>query len=411
MDEGPVTFHERVTLTRASRGAVRSRNIAMVYELEGAVDVDALRAAVRHLVQRHEAFRTSFVPGGPTGFVRRVHDGVDPLREREFQDEPEAAAWMRAQMEEVRSLDEAPLAVAAIARFAEDRAYFGVSADHVIADKLSALLAWKELARAYADHVDGVAPDDEPAPQPRELVGPNLALVGPVLKDRSTLPPYPEDGYALEGDASRPGGLDPTPGVVLVALPGTGQLRRAANAAGVSRGALLVTALTYALREHARRPDVGFAVVRSGRTTRREWDTVAYMVFTDTYRCRAGEDADDDALLTDAERFLGDTAPWRRVYNALAAPPTRRILLNLLGPPVVFRLPGVETSERVDLLPPRELFDVHDLVVQMVEGRRACSAVVAYRDCRFERATMEAIAATFEATVRRLVARAEGGEG
>ncbi|MFT7521652.1 MAG: hypothetical protein ACI9MC_003803, partial [Kiritimatiellia bacterium] len=149
---GGVTFHERVTLTRASADSSTSRNIGIVFELRGDVDSDALAMATDRLNTRHDALRTGFVVEGGA-WTRQVHDHGGSLEvvDKSGGDsvEADARAWLIEFGSKVCALDEPPLWRAALVRVGSERHYFAIVVDHVIGDHYSAAVILTELGLLY----------------------------------------------------------------------------------------------------------------------------------------------------------------------------------------------------------------------------------------------------------------------
>jgi hypothetical protein len=391
--EGSVAFHEHVALTRATRDARPNRNVSVVFELRGAVDIAALGRAVRWLAARHEGLRSGFV-ATTDSFRREV---FAPRLDLEILDLRAAPTQARAVVEgrvcTVFPLDRAPLASMTLILLEPERALFVAVVDHVVMDFYAALLALRHLGDAYGRFVAGSVPALAPAPQPREIVAELAAWLAPALAQRSAWAvPWPADGFTLLSDPTRPGGCDPGTGLLVAPLPSRWDLQVAATREGVSGAALVVAAFATSLRGVCGRSDVGFSLARTGRHTARQRHTVASLVYTDTFTASAAVGRD---LVAEAERFVRDESPWRRMYNALVAPPTRRILLNLLGPSCRLSLTGVVATERRDLLPPPQLFDAHDLVVQLAEVQGSFLVFLAYRTCWLEAETAGRLLAGF----------------
>jgi amino acid adenylation domain-containing protein len=139
-------------------------------DLHGALDLDALRKALRDLVARHAVLRTVYKESGsepmqqvlPAGEVDLpVHDlsGLDPAgRQRE--------AERRLQQEAARPFDlyrEGPLH-AQLIRLAPDRHWLAITVHHIAADGWAMGVLQKDLAAAYTVHRGGGVSSSTPLP-------------------------------------------------------------------------------------------------------------------------------------------------------------------------------------------------------------------------------------------------------
>lgn len=133
-------------------------NVASSFRIRGALDVPALRRALRTVVDRHETLRTSLVDthSGPVQRVLPVDDprvGV-PLTVRDLSAAPEAAEAARNFATELArtpfDLTEAPLWRAELALLGEDDHLFVFVVHHVVFDGWSAGVFADELSAAYA---------------------------------------------------------------------------------------------------------------------------------------------------------------------------------------------------------------------------------------------------------------------
>ncbi|MFD9739129.1 amino acid adenylation domain-containing protein [Umezawaea sp. NPDC059074] len=121
--------------------------------LTGPLDVAALHRALERVVARHEALRTTFLPG-PVGRV--VEDLPVPLPVTDLADVPAAERFAAATAlvdgwaEEPFDLAEGPLLRALVVRLADDDHLLGLAVHHVVCDGRSVHVLFDELARLYA---------------------------------------------------------------------------------------------------------------------------------------------------------------------------------------------------------------------------------------------------------------------
>ncbi|MBC3842421.1 hypothetical protein GXW82_26180 [Streptacidiphilus sp. 4-A2] len=131
-------------------------NVFFSVRLGGPADLDALRAAVRRVVARHEALRTTFeaVDGVP---VQRIADFVDiplpvtdlgglPAGERAERAGELAQSWCEQPFE----LTAGPLLRTAVFRLEEQDHLLCLALHHIVCDGQSITVLFEELAELYA---------------------------------------------------------------------------------------------------------------------------------------------------------------------------------------------------------------------------------------------------------------------
>ncbi|NUT48874.1 MAG: non-ribosomal peptide synthetase, partial [Saccharothrix sp.] len=124
-------------------------NSAGYLDIRGPLDVPALIAAARGMVDEAECTRTRYVE--VDGAPRQV---VTPLPELPLTElaltADEAADWMGADLATPFSLDEFPLFRFAVIKVAEDRHFFYMRIHHLLCDGYSQVVFWRRLAELYA---------------------------------------------------------------------------------------------------------------------------------------------------------------------------------------------------------------------------------------------------------------------
>ena len=126
--------------------------IGLCLQLQGALDVAALEAALAQLVARHEALRTAFVADAEGLPVARVWPAA-PLALRQIAAPADAAALeaiMAGQLAQPFSLDAPPLLRATLLHTAPQQALLLLALHHIAADDASLGVLARELAAAYA---------------------------------------------------------------------------------------------------------------------------------------------------------------------------------------------------------------------------------------------------------------------
>ncbi|MFI8664362.1 amino acid adenylation domain-containing protein [Rhodococcus qingshengii] len=138
-------------------------NVPIALEVEGTLDVSALRSAFDRIISRHESLRTIFPADGETGFQKvldrptwdiRVLDSNDNDLSRVLSDCAEAQFDLEREI---------PIAVSVV-RVADDRSIISILLHHIIADERSAHLLIEELVSAYDAIVSGRGEAREPLP-------------------------------------------------------------------------------------------------------------------------------------------------------------------------------------------------------------------------------------------------------
>ncbi|MCB1055937.1 MAG: AMP-binding protein, partial [Acidobacteria bacterium] len=138
-------------------------NVAFHLDLDGPLDAAALERAWRALVERHDALRSTFLPGedGPQ-LVTQPADAT-PLVTVTCSSE-EAAAHHQAQVALPFELSERPAVRAHLYRVAAERHTLGFVLHHAVFDGWSLAPFLAELATAYDAALDGRPPSWPPLP-------------------------------------------------------------------------------------------------------------------------------------------------------------------------------------------------------------------------------------------------------
>ena len=138
-------------------------NVPKVYRLKGALKVDALRAALDELVERHESLRTrfGFEDSGPVQVIAaqlRIGLEVEDLTGLAA-GEREGEARRRAQQEAQTpfDLERAPLLRARLLRLDEQEHWLLLTLHHIVTDGWSSGVLSRELSALYAAHCRGEA--------------------------------------------------------------------------------------------------------------------------------------------------------------------------------------------------------------------------------------------------------------
>ena len=139
-------------------------NVTAQHRFAGPVDAEALRGAISHVVERHQALRASFHPG-----ARAPYQSVAPSLAIELAvydlstvsaEDREAELHRRLGAQDAQPFDLAlaPLLRAGLYRLEPDRSIAAVTLDHLVCDGTSAYVFLSELSTAYEALVAGRAP-------------------------------------------------------------------------------------------------------------------------------------------------------------------------------------------------------------------------------------------------------------
>ncbi|PCC68478.1 Acyl transferase domain-containing protein [Nannocystis exedens] len=143
------------TFAQLGPDASAACNEGVSLRLRGALDVAALRRALRAVIDRHEALRTAFAGDGRT---RTVAPAVAfDLPVVDVPDADALAARVDALMRRPFALDTAPLVRAELLRLGPDEHLLALVLHHLVVDSWSLGVLVRELAALYSAHRDGVA--------------------------------------------------------------------------------------------------------------------------------------------------------------------------------------------------------------------------------------------------------------
>ena len=139
--------------------------VSLVYRLHGQLDLDAWRAAVGTVVDRHEALRARFATGDgeayqyfapPSGLDTEYLDLTDlPADQRE----PHARALLDDRMRLRLKYATGPLVVSTVLRIGENDHVWLLTIAHIVADGMSLVTVVADLAAAYNALVEGNTPN------------------------------------------------------------------------------------------------------------------------------------------------------------------------------------------------------------------------------------------------------------
>ena len=154
-------YQERVWKVDQAQGGTAMYNIPFGLRIRGNLDTKALRSSLDDFIQRHEAFRTSFLiqNGSPRQRVHEAH--LAPLEETDLRDMP--SDRVEREMRElgdkeahwVFDLTAGPPIHFHLLRIGEREHVLLVNMHHIISDGWSLNIFKRELPELYTSHVSG----------------------------------------------------------------------------------------------------------------------------------------------------------------------------------------------------------------------------------------------------------------
>ncbi|WNI20543.1 non-ribosomal peptide synthetase [Streptomyces sp. ITFR-16] len=295
-DPMPLSYaQQRLWFLNRLEGPSSAYNIPLVLELDGALDTDALRAALHDVVARHEALRTVFPErdGVPYQSVLPA-DAVTPRLPVESMAPRDLEAAVLAAVREPFDVVEDPPLRARLLRSAPGHHVLVLVLHHIAADGWSLAPLARRLGDAYRTRLAGREP--EPAPGTplqyadytlwqQAVLGDGIAPQG-VLRQQldhwhTALADLPEL-IDLPLDRPRPVTTDPKGAVHTFDVPPAlhSQLLRLARESGSSLFMVLQAAVATLLHGHGAGDDIPLGSPVAGRTDEALEDLVGFFVNT-----------------------------------------------------------------------------------------------------------------------------------
>ncbi|MCD2097337.1 non-ribosomal peptide synthase/polyketide synthase [Rhodococcus rhodochrous] len=407
-------------------------NIPFALRMTGALDVDALRAAVADLVARHESLRTVY-PETESGPVQRILPTSQVRPELEPVDV--TAADLEPRMREIAAAGfdvtvDVPVRMHLL-RVADDDHVLVTVVHHISADGSSMVPLVRDVMTAYAAR----SANSDPAWAPLEVQYADFALwqrevLGSEDDPESTA--AEQLGYWRTALADLPDQLDlpldrPRPAQQSfrgdrVEFTIGADLHRELRDLARNRNATVFMAVHAAFATLLARlsgsTDIAVGTPIAGRTEQATEDIIGMFVNTLVLRLEVDGGASFDELLsaareTDLQAFAHADVPFERLVEVLnPARSTARHPLFQVG--FSFQnqnrselaLPGLDI-EPIDLEGGTAQFDMHLIVADSYGDDGApqgIDAILTYATDLFDRETAEAVAARFEQLLEALVA-------
>ncbi|MET8801053.1 condensation domain-containing protein, partial [Nocardia sp. NPDC004568] len=427
-------------------------NLPMAIRLSGALDVEALRAAVSDLVARHEVLRTVYpeTDSGPVQLVLPVGDAAPRLEVRSV-----AAADVVPAVSGLASTGfdvtvEVPLRVALFRvrdaatgdAVTGDEPAAGVAGEfvlamvvhHIAGDGLSVGPLTRDLMIAYAARTAGEAPGWAPLPVQyadysiwqRELLGdeadPESIAAAQIAYWQSALAGVP-DQLDLPTDRPRPAVQSFAGGRVEVAIDAETHagLVRVAQQQNATLFMVVHSALAVLLSRLSGTDDITIGTPVAGRGEQALDDLIGMFVNTLVFRTQLERGESFTGLLgrqreADIAAFAHADVPFERLVEVLnPARSTARHPLFQVGltfqnlAASVLELPDLTVSG-VDFDAEISQFDLNLLLGDSYDTAGAPNGVagyLTYATALFDRATVEGFAARFVGLLREIVAAPE----
>ncbi|MYZ40548.1 MULTISPECIES: non-ribosomal peptide synthetase, partial [unclassified Streptomyces] len=419
---------QRLWVLYQVEGAGPTYNIPSAWRLSGALDTDALRAAVGDLAERHETLRTVFPEEAGTAYQRILRRGEYEIPVEVVPAEERSLAGLLADAASYGfALDREPPLRVSVFRLAEDEHVLLVLVHHIAGDEWSEQALTRDLATAYAARTAGRAPDWAPLPvqyadytvwqrtvlgeekDPESLAFRQLAYWKEALSDLPEELTLPADRPRPAESSYRGGAVDLSFGPELAS-----SLRELARDAGVSMFMLMQSAVAALLTRLGAGTTIPIGSPIAGRPDEALEDLVGFFLNTLVLRTDTSGDPGFRELLArvrdaDLAAYDHQDVPFERVVEALNPPrslarhPVFQVMVVYLAAgPTGPMLPGLVSHEE-EVGQATAKFDLSFDFVEHADGN-GVHGVLEYSTDLYDRTTAEAIAERLHRVLRAVAA-------
>ncbi|WP_330333369.1 amino acid adenylation domain-containing protein [Streptomyces sp. NBC_00536] len=377
---------------------------ALPLRISGALDADALRAAVGDLVARHEALRTTF--RAEDGKARQVvHDVLDTgWTATEADGEESAREIVRAEMARPYDLAGGPLVRVLLVRLAADAHVCVLGMHHIVTDGWSMGIVARELGELYTARVQGrtAALADVPVQYPDFAVWQRGRLEDGGLLERQT-DWWREQlkGIApleLPTDRPRPAVRSSAGAVHAFSLPEhtLGALQELARARGASLFMVLTAAVKAVLARWSDQEDIALGTSSAARGHQELEQLVGFLVNTVVLRTQVEPQLSFAELLgrvkdTVLDAFAHEDVPFDKLVEAVQPErdPSRTALVQAMvvlqnAPADALVLPGARTTA----YPLERDASLFDLTFEFEERGGRLEGLIEYSTELFDQSTI-----------------------
>lgn len=395
--------------------------VPLAYQLRGKLDLKALRDGLVDLVARHDVLRMRFR-------VLRGEPHAELVAPLPIELEPSHVAphalldslW--AEAKRPFDLSAAPPWRVCLLRLSETEHVLALTQHHIITDGHSVARLGAELARAYAERVQGRSPDWPPLPvsfadyawwqQPRETAE---ALAPEIQHWRETLTGYVD--LDLPTDAPRPPKQGFRGAVLRFTLdaPLTQALHRFAGSQGATLFMVLLTGYQALLERYSGQQDFVVGVPVANRPRPELQDVLGLFVTTLPLRCPQPPDSSFQERLARTKQVCLDAyarqeTPLDLIIEALRIPrdaaraPLFQTLISVLSDPAPsFEAAGISATE----IPLHGGASLLDLSLYFEDSPTEISGYAEFNADLFSSARIERMVLSFKTLLRRAVEQPE----
>jgi non-ribosomal peptide synthetase component F len=402
-------------------------NIPQAIRLTGDLDVEALAEALRRLVERHEALRTTFASseGTPhqvissTADVSMVRHDLTSLPESEREAEARRIV-IEEEVQRPMDLATGPLFRTRLVKLADDEHVLAIVVHHSVADGMSMVLLNRELSELYSALREGREPDLAPmtleyadfAAWQREWLTDDV-LEGHLKFWRETLANLPQLDFPT--DRPRPSAPNYSGDVVVhdVGIDVLEALRELSKRSGATLYMIIQAAFMAVLARYTGQEDIVTGSPVAGRTLYELESMVGYFVNMLVLRADlSGDPTFEEALERVKEVCLAawdhQEIPFERVVREVeqrrdpSRNPLFQVGIQLVPASAIggdLALSGLDV-EILNVSAARARFDMGVLTVETEEG---LSFQPEYSTELFDRARIERFLSHFERILRAVV--------